>query len=82
MKGYFPRGAILSGFGEPLTLFKKRTTCQKCGKPALYWQKVGGAWRLHHWAAINGKPPAFVLHRCGLSSEGKPSLKWPYPRTL
>lgn len=80
MKGYFPRGAILSGFGEPSTLFKKVIVCNRCGYPALYWHKVGGAYRLHHWAIVNDGKPAFHLHRCGLQAGGAPSLKWPYPR--
>ena len=71
--GYFKKGAILTGFGEPLTLFKEPKTCDRCGKGALYWSKHFGKWRLHHYADLDdGKGARFVLHRCGFTSDGKP----------
>lgn len=75
--GYFRKGAVLTGFGEPLTLFKAPQTCNRCGKPALYWAKYFGKWRLHHYAVVDGGKPDFHLHRCGLRADGKPSEKWP-----
>ncbi len=76
----FRRGAVLRGFGEPATLFKKVVACNRCGYPTLYWQQAGGKWRLHHWSCPTpDAKPQFVLHRCGLQSDGKPSAKWPMP---
>ena len=78
--GHFPKGAVLSGFGEPPTLFKKPTTCRRCGKPALYWAKHRGDWRLHSWAIVGEGKPALYLHQCGIQADGSPS-KWPAPAT-
>lgn len=55
-------------------------TCNRCGYPALYWAQRDGKWRLHHWSCPTPTAkPQFVLHRCGLTSEGKPSDKYPAP---
>ncbi len=80
--GFFPKGAVLAGYGEPATLFKQQKKCQRCGYPALYWSKHSAGWRLHHYADLSdGKGARFVLHRCGLTSEGKPSRRYPYPQS-
>lgn len=73
----FRRGAVLVGFGEPITLFKKPITCRRCGCLALYWAKSNGRWLPHH-ASADGK--RFILHRCGLTRDGTPSVRFPWPR--
>lgn len=61
------------GMFEPATLFKTPTACRSCGYKALYWQKDGGHWKLHHWSvAQEGGKPRFILHRCGFDSWGRP----------
>lgn len=68
----FRKGAILVGYGEPLTLFKEPKTCKYCGKQGLYWYKHFGKWNLHHYADLaDGKGFRFVLHKCGFTSDGK-----------
>ena len=80
MSGFFPKGAILTGFGEPLTLFKEVKSCERCGCGALYWHKHYGKWRLHHYAALPGEARKFIAHQCGKKADGTTSEKYPWPR--
>lgn len=62
--------------GKPLhpAVLHKQVKCRRCERSFLFWHKVEGEWRLHHYADLaDGQGPRFVLHRCGFNSDGTPT---------
>lgn len=68
------RGGADVSYGLSPIALKTPKTCKSCGRGWLFWAKADSRWRLHHWAMLaTDKRPRFILHRCGFTSEGKPT---------